>query len=101
MTGGATGLGLGMAEALKSLGCTVSIWGRRQDVVAKAAGELGAHSQICDVADKKAVDAAMAVHQRAENIVLGIVAVLFRQGHGVGDDIGGGRFRLLFVRRHL
>lgn len=60
VTGGATGLGLGMAEALKSLGCTVSIWGRREDVVAKAAGELGAHSQICDVADKKAVDAAMA-----------------------------------------
>lgn len=60
ITGGATGLGLGMAEALKGLGCTVSIWGRRKDVVAKAAGDLGVHSQVCDVADKEAVDAAFA-----------------------------------------
>lgn len=59
VTGGATGLGLGMAEALKGLGCTVSIWGRREEVVAKAAKALDAHSQVCDVADKKAVDAAL------------------------------------------
>ncbi len=60
VTGGATGLGLGIAEALNGLGCTVSIWGRRDNIVAKAAGELGVHSQICDVADKDAVDAAFA-----------------------------------------
>ncbi len=60
VTGGATGLGLGMAEALKGQGCTVSIWGRRKDVVAKAADELGVHSLVCDVADKEAVDAAFA-----------------------------------------
>ena len=56
VTGGATGLGYGMAEALKNHGCTVSIWGRRKDVVDEAAATLGVHSVVCDVTKKAEVE---------------------------------------------
>ena len=74
VTGGATGLGLGMVEALTSMGCTVSIWGRRPNVVAKAAAATGASSQVVDVADKDAVDAAFAAELEEHGRVDGMFA---------------------------
>ena len=83
VTGGATGLGLGMAEALIDQGCTVSIWGRREKLVSDKANELGVHSQVCDVADKEAVDAAFA--QTLSD--LGRVDGMFANA-GIGGKLG-------------
>lgn len=74
MTGGATGLGLGMAKALIDMGCTVEIWGRRPKVVEEAAEKIGASFQICDVADKSAVDAAFANSLAKHKVVHGMFA---------------------------
>lgn len=62
VTGGNGGLGLGMAETLAGLGCTVSIWGRNEAKLAAAVERLGqgASTEICDVTDKAAVDDAFA-----------------------------------------
>lgn len=65
ITGGNGGIGLGIAQALASQGCAVSIWGRNADKnkssvegIAKAGGK--ADSVICDVTDAASVNAAMA-----------------------------------------
>lgn len=65
VTGGNGGIGLGMADALAAAGCAVSIWGRNAEKNAKAATRLRAHggrfeTKICDVSDRKAVEAAFA-----------------------------------------
>ena len=66
ITGGNGGLGLGMAETLVRMGCTVSIWARNEaknaDAVAAltALGGGAAAAEICDVADQASIDAAMA-----------------------------------------
>src|SRR5947199_4028150 len=65
ITGGNGGIGLGMADALAAAGCAVSIWGRNAEKNAKAATQLRAHggrfeTKICDVSDRKAVEAAFA-----------------------------------------
>ena len=41
ITGGATGLGLGMTKALIGFGCRVVMMGRREEVLKKSAEELG------------------------------------------------------------
>ena len=65
ITGGNSGIGLGMARALAAEGCNVSIWGRnaQKNKAAAAAvdglpGEVDA--RICDVSDPSAVRTAMA-----------------------------------------
>jgi NAD(P)-dependent dehydrogenase (short-subunit alcohol dehydrogenase family) len=65
VTGGNGGIGLGMADALAAAGCAVSIWGRNAEKNANAATQLRAHrgrfeTKICDVSDRKAVEAAFA-----------------------------------------
>jgi NAD(P)-dependent dehydrogenase (short-subunit alcohol dehydrogenase family) len=65
VTGGGTGLGRGAAEALREAGATVAILGRRADVLARAAAEIGATAVTGDVAEEASVEAAVAdVHAR-------------------------------------
>ena len=62
ITGGGTGLGKGMARRFLELGATVYICGRRKDVLAETASELGMatggtiRSLPCDVRDGQAVE---------------------------------------------
>lgn len=55
VTGGATGLGRGAAEALKAAGAEVVIVGRRPDVLEKAAAAIGCHTMACDITDRAQV----------------------------------------------
>jgi NAD(P)-dependent dehydrogenase (short-subunit alcohol dehydrogenase family) len=65
VTGGNSGIGLGMADAMARAGADVCIWGSNPDKNAAAASQLEAHGtrvlalQV-DVGDEAAVDAAMA-----------------------------------------
>jgi gluconate 5-dehydrogenase len=51
ITGGGTGLGLGMARAMHAAGAAVVLIGRRAEMVQAAAAELGegAHAEVADV----------------------------------------------------
>ncbi len=65
VTGGNSGIGLGMAEALASAGAKVCIWGTNEGKNALALRRLEAHGTKvlalrCDVADEEQVEAAMA-----------------------------------------
>jgi NAD(P)-dependent dehydrogenase (short-subunit alcohol dehydrogenase family) len=63
VTGGNSGIGLGMARALAQAGASVAIWGTNEDKNAKALEELSAIGPTvvalrCDVGDEAQVDAA-------------------------------------------
>lgn len=65
VTGGNSGIGLGMARALAEAGADVAIWGtnaaKNAEAVATLAGTgVRAHAETCDVGDEAAVDAAFA-----------------------------------------
>ncbi len=65
ITGGNSGIGLGMVEALAQAGAAVSIWGTNEDknrAALERLQELGARAAAlrCDVADEAAVDRAFA-----------------------------------------
>lgn len=66
VTGGGTGIGLGIARRLAESGAQVTIAGRRGDVLDAAAASLGAATgatittSVCDVTDPDAVEAAVA-----------------------------------------
>jgi len=65
VTGGNSGIGLGMAQALAEAGADVAIWGTNAEKNAQAAAVLAAtgvrvHAALCDVGDEAAVDAAFA-----------------------------------------
>ena len=64
ITGGNGGIGLGMAQALASSGCNVSIWSRNAEknkaaavTMAKCPGEVDTH--VCNVTDPASVAEAM------------------------------------------
>ncbi len=64
VTGGNGGIGLGIAQALASAGCNVSIWGRNAEKNKAAAATMAAgpgkvDSRICDVTDPASVSDAM------------------------------------------
>jgi 3-oxoacyl-[acyl-carrier protein] reductase len=75
VTGGATGLGLGVAKRLLASGGSVSLWDRDGEAAAKAAAELGdkAHALTVDVAQQpsvaKAVAATLAYSGRIDALV--------------------------------
>src|ERR1700749_3731758 len=65
VTGGNGGIGLGIAQALASAGCNVSIWGRNADKNRAAADTMAGgpgtiDTRICDVSDTRSVNDAMA-----------------------------------------
>jgi NAD(P)-dependent dehydrogenase (short-subunit alcohol dehydrogenase family) len=65
ITGGNGGIGLGIAQALATAGCNVSIWGRNADKNKVAAATMSGapgkvDTRVCDVTDIASVKAAMA-----------------------------------------
>src|SRR6266576_6537396 len=65
ITGGNGGIGLGIAQALASAGCNVSIWGRNaeknKNAAATMAGAAGkVDTRVCDVTDVASVKSEMA-----------------------------------------
>jgi NAD(P)-dependent dehydrogenase (short-subunit alcohol dehydrogenase family) len=88
ITGGNSGIGLGMAQALATAGCNVSIWGRNAEKNKSAAMTMAgctgeADTRICDVSDPVSVKAAMAATLERFGRVDGCFA-----NAGIG---GGGR----------
>ena len=64
VTGGNGGIGLGIAQALATAGCHVSIWGRNASKNDSAAATMASckgsvDTQVCDVSDTASVKAAM------------------------------------------
>jgi len=64
ITGGNGGIGLGIAQALSSAGCSVSIWGRNAEknrlaAASMAAGPGKVDSHVCDVSSPASVKDAM------------------------------------------
>ena len=68
MTGGGTGIGLGCADRLAADGATVTICGRRGDVLDAAVGAIGgsARAAVADVTSEEDVAAAVAAACDAE-----------------------------------
>jgi NAD(P)-dependent dehydrogenase (short-subunit alcohol dehydrogenase family) len=65
VTGGNSGIGLGMAAALVDAGCAIHVWGRNAAKNERALAQLRAkggraEAAQCDVSDPRSVDAAMA-----------------------------------------
>jgi len=65
VTGGNSGIGLGMAEAMAQAGAAVCIWGTNEEKNAMALTKLKGHgSKVmalrCDVGDEAAVDGSLA-----------------------------------------
>lgn len=91
VTGGNSGIGLGMAEGLASAGAEVCIWGTNATKNAAAVERLqrinrSATAMVCDVGDEAAVDATMAgVVER-----YGRVTTVFANA---GVPAGSARFR--------
>ncbi len=88
VTGGNGGIGLGIAQALASAGCNVSIWGRNTQKNKAAAATMAAgpgkvDTRVCDVTDPASVSDAM----RATLDSFGRVDGCFANA-GIG---GGGR----------
>ncbi len=65
VTGGNSGIGLGMANALAAAGADICIWGTNPEKNERALAELGEHgvrtaALVCDVGDEEAVEAGFA-----------------------------------------
>jgi NAD(P)-dependent dehydrogenase (short-subunit alcohol dehydrogenase family) len=76
VSGGGTGIGLACARALVAGGAQVVIAGRREDVLARAAAELGPAASFarCDVTDDDSVEAAVAAAGRRGPLRLAVNA---------------------------
>ena len=74
ITGGGTGLGLGMARCLAAAGAKVVLVGRRKDELAKACAEIGANAFPL-VGDVTKLDTAPALVDQAEKLA-GPVSIL-------------------------
>lgn len=93
VTGGNSGIGLGMAEALAQAGASVCVWGTNHEKNAAATARLDKHggrtlALRCDVADEAAVDEAFAETVKA----LGRVDACFVNAGVSGRGGGGGGF---------
>jgi len=60
VTGGASGIGLAIAERLVGSGAEITIWDRKEDTARMAAATLGGHAVTVDVSDPEQVARAVA-----------------------------------------
>ena len=71
VTGGATGIGAALARKLAGRGWTCVLLGRREDRLRLLADEIGGEYEVCDVADREAVErAAASVQERHPAVAL-------------------------------
>ena len=87
VTGGNSGIGLGMARAIAEAGADVAIWGTNAAKNAAAQAELAetgrkALALVCDVSDEAAVEAAFAETVKVLGRVDGCFANAGVSGHG-------------------
>jgi hypothetical protein len=90
VTGGNSGIGLGMAEALAQAGADIAIWGTSADKNAAARDAVARHGTRvqawqCDVGDEAAVEAAFAATLEAFGRVDGCFANAGVSGRGVAS----------------
>lgn len=88
VTGGNSGIGLGMAEGIAAVGGSVAIWGRRADRNAEAEESLARYevpvrSYVCDVGEEDQVIESMHHTSRDFGRIDGCFANAGRPGHGV------------------
>lgn len=88
VTGGNSGIGLGMAEGIAAVGGSIAIWGRRADRNAEAEESLArfgapVRSYVCDVGEEDQVIESMHLTVRDFGRVDGCFANAGRPGHGV------------------
>lgn len=91
ITGGNSGIGLGMATGLAQAGAEVCIWGTNPDKNARALESLSAigpkvTAQVCDVSDEAAVEACFTETLNAHGRVDGCFANAGIGGRGTGFD---------------
>ncbi|HEV8474866.1 MAG TPA: SDR family NAD(P)-dependent oxidoreductase [Methylomirabilota bacterium] len=91
VTGGNSGIGLGMAEAMAQAGAAVAIWGSNPEKNRAAEATLAKHggrvlAQVCDVADEAAVERGFSETLRA----LGRVDACFVNAGVSGRSAGQG-----------
>lgn len=71
MTGGATGIGGALSRRLAHRGWTCILLGRREDPLRRLADEIDGEYEVCDVADREAVErAAASVQERHPAVAL-------------------------------
>src|SRR5436189_3101019 len=86
VTGGGTGIGRAIAARLVSDGVEVVITGRRADVLATTAKEIGARDVVFDATEPEAVEAALAdLPEPVDILVNNAGANMARQGMQAGD----------------
>jgi gluconate 5-dehydrogenase len=73
ITGGGTGIGYGIAAECKESGAEVIIAGRREEVLKKAAGELGVSWMAMDISNHKAIPTWMAEMEKRFGPLDGLV----------------------------
>ena len=88
VTGGNSGIGLGMAEGIAAVGGSVAVWGRRADRNAEAVDILQGHGVAargyeCDVSDEQQVIESMNRTVADFGRLDGCFANAGRSGHGV------------------
>jgi len=91
ITGGNSGIGLGMATGLAQAGAEVCIWGTNPDKNGRALEALSAigpkiTAEVCDVADEAAVDACFARALEAHGRIDGCFANAGIGGRGTAFD---------------
>lgn len=97
VTGGGTGIGLGMAKLLASQGAQVTITGRRAEVLEAAAAETpGLHALAMDVAEEDSVVRGVAAAIEARGPVSICVA-----NAGIAEGKSMGKMDLAFWRRMM
>lgn len=95
VTGGGTGIGLAIAQALAAAGAEVTISGRRADVLDSVAGP-GLHPQVMDVADEDSVVAGVAAAVAARGPVSICVA-----NAGIAEGKSMAKMDMAFWRRMM
>lgn len=88
VTGGNSGIGLGMAEGIAAVGGSVAIWGRQEAKNAAAVESLGnfgveARGYVCDVAEEDQVVATMNQTVADFGRIDGCLASAGRSGNGI------------------